>query len=179
LTKSVTSQVKLFEAYTRDVGRGVIRIDYDTMDKLNCSTGDTIQIKGKRKSVAKVLPLYPSDENKGMARGDKMIRKNLRTIIGNRVQLKKIIAKPAVSILYKFIGDKPPIDERYLADALESNSVIKGDNVLVPYFGGRLELLILDTQPKGAVVISQKTVFYTWNKKTTDVHCPTCGQVVL
>ena len=32
----------------------------------------------------------------------------------------------------------PPIDERYLADALESVPLIKGDNVMVPYFGGRL-----------------------------------------
>ena len=52
--------LKVLEAYTRDVGRGVARIDYDSMDTLNASTGDVIELKGKRRTVAKCLPLYPS-----------------------------------------------------------------------------------------------------------------------
>ena len=39
--------LKVLEAYTRDVGRGVARIDYDSMDNLSASTGDVIEIKGK------------------------------------------------------------------------------------------------------------------------------------
>ena len=64
----MTNSIKLRcrEAYTRDVGRGFIRIDYDTMDKLKISTGDIVEIKGKKTSVAKVLPLYPSDEGQKM-----------------------------------------------------------------------------------------------------------------
>ena len=57
-----TTTLKVLEAYTRDVGRGVARIDYDSMDSLSASTGDVVEIKGKRKTVAKCLPLYPSDE---------------------------------------------------------------------------------------------------------------------
>ena len=34
--------LKVLEAYTRDVGRGVARIDYDSMDTLNASTGDVL-----------------------------------------------------------------------------------------------------------------------------------------
>ena len=54
--------LKVLEAYTRDVGRGVARIDYDSMDTLNASTGDVIELKGKRRTVAKCLPclLYTS-----------------------------------------------------------------------------------------------------------------------
>ena len=44
--------LKVLEAYTRDVGRGVARIDYDSMDHLSASTGDVIEIKGKRRTVA-------------------------------------------------------------------------------------------------------------------------------
>ena len=55
--------LKILEAYTRDVGRGVARLDYESMDPLNASTGDVIEIRGKRRTVAKCLPLYPSDEN--------------------------------------------------------------------------------------------------------------------
>jgi len=45
--------LKVLEAYTRDVGRGVARIDYDSMDTLSASTGDVIEVKGKRRTVAK------------------------------------------------------------------------------------------------------------------------------
>jgi len=57
-------KLKVLEAYTRDVGHGVIRIDYDTMDLLKMSTGDIVKITGKRTTYGKVLPLYPSDEDK-------------------------------------------------------------------------------------------------------------------
>ncbi len=36
--------LKVLEAYTRDVGRGVARIDYDSMDSLSASTGDGCQM---------------------------------------------------------------------------------------------------------------------------------------
>ncbi|HYA83517.1 MAG TPA: hypothetical protein VEH06_08740, partial [Candidatus Bathyarchaeia archaeon] len=45
--------LKILESYTRDVGRGVARIDYDSMDSLNASTGDVVEIGGKRRTVAK------------------------------------------------------------------------------------------------------------------------------
>jgi len=32
--------------------------------------GDVIELKGKRRTVAKCLPLYPSDEGKGIIRID-------------------------------------------------------------------------------------------------------------
>ena len=51
-----TLSLKILEAYTRDVGRGVARIDYESMDTLSASTGDVIEIRGKRRTVAKCLP---------------------------------------------------------------------------------------------------------------------------
>ena len=41
------------------LGRGVARIDYDSMDTLNASTGDVIEIKGKRKNSSKMPPTLP------------------------------------------------------------------------------------------------------------------------
>ena len=65
--------LKVLEAYTRDVGRGTARIDYDTMGSLGVSTGDIIEIKGKRRTVVKCLPLYPSDEGKGIVMLDGLV----------------------------------------------------------------------------------------------------------
>ena len=77
--------IKVVEAYTRDVGRGVARIDYDSMDSLSASSGDVIEIKGKdgRRTVAKCLPLYPSDEGKGIIKGDGLVRNNTGVAIGD------------------------------------------------------------------------------------------------
>src|ERR687883_2096969 len=134
-----TISLKVREAYTKDVGRGVARIDYDSMDSLNASTGDIIEIKGGiRRTVAKCLPLYPSDEGKGLIRVDGLVRNNAGVAIGDTVEITKIKTSPAEKVIVAPLESIPPIDERYLADALESVPLIKGDNIMVPYFGGRL-----------------------------------------
>ena len=134
--------------YTRDVGRGVSRIDYESMDSLSASTGDVIEIKGgKRRTVAKCLPLYPSDEGKGIIRVDGLLRNNAGVAIGDTVEITKIKAVPAEKIMVAPLEAIPPIDERYLTDALESVPLIKGDNVMVPYFGGRLTFQVIEVNP--------------------------------
>jgi len=155
----MTIELKVMEAYTRDVGRGVVRVDYDTMDKLDCNTGDVIEVIGKRKTVAKALPLYPSDEKKGIIRMDGLGRNNSGIAIGDKVTIKNVKAVGAERVVVVPLETIPPIDERYLADALESVPLIKGDNLMVPYFGGRLTFKVLSTTPAQAVIITQKTIF--------------------
>jgi len=160
--------LKVLEAYTRDVGRGVARIDYDSMDTLNASTGDVIELKGKRRTVAKCLPLYPSDEGKGIIRIDGLGRNNSGIAIGDAIIVKKIKAVPAEKVVVAPLEAIPPIDERYLADALESVPLIKGDNVMVPYFGGRLTFQVIGVTPAAdAVLITQKTTFHIAEKGET------------
>jgi transitional endoplasmic reticulum ATPase len=160
--------LKVLEAYTRDVGRGVARIDYDSMDSLSASTGDVIEIKGKRRTVAKCLPLYPSDEGKGIIRVDGLVRNNAGIAIGDTVAVRKIKAVAAEKVVVAPLEAIPPIDERYLADALESVPLIKGDNVMVPYFGGRLTFQVIGVTPAAdAVLVTQKTVFHIAEKGET------------
>ena len=159
-----TLSLKVLEAYTRDVGRGVARIDYDSMDSLSASTGDVIEIRGKRRTVAKCLPLYPSDEGKGIIKGDGLVRNNAGVAIDDTVVVRKIKAVPAEKVIVAPLEAIPPIDERYLADALESVPLIKGDNVMVPYFGGRLTFQIIGVTPAAdAVLVTQKTIFHIAN----------------
>ncbi len=163
-----TLSLKVLEAYTRDVGRGVARIDYDSMDSLGASTGDVIEIRGKRRTVAKCLPLYPSDEGKGIIRVDGLVRNNAGIAIGDTVTVKKIKAVPAEKVIVAPLEAIPPIDERYLADALESVPLIKGDNVMVPYFGGRLTFQVIGVTPAAdAVLVTQKTIFHIAEKGET------------
>jgi transitional endoplasmic reticulum ATPase len=169
MARNDTLSIKILEAYTRDVGRGVARIDYDSMDSLSASTGDVIEIRGKRRTVAKCLPLYPSDEGKGIIRVDGLVRNNAGVAIGDTVVVRKIKAVPAEKVIVAPLEAIPPIDERYLADALESVPLIKGDNVMVPYFGGRLTFQVIGVSPLQAaaaesVLVTQKTIFHITDK---------------
>jgi transitional endoplasmic reticulum ATPase len=160
------TSLKVLEAYTRDVGRGIARIDYDTMDSLAVSTGDVVEIRGKRRTTAKCLPLYPSDEGKGIIRIDGLVRNNSGIAIGDTIFIRKIKAVPAEKAIVAPLEAIPPIDERYLADALESVPIIKGDNVMVPYFGGRLTFQVIGVTPANAdaVLVTQKTIFHIAEK---------------
>lgn len=179
----MTKPIKLRcrEAYTRDVGRGHIRIDYDTMEKLKISTGDIVEIEGKTKTVAKALPLYPSDEGKGMARVDGLLRENMKIAIDDEITITKTKTIVAILIVVKPLEDIPPIDERYLTDAFEGMPMSVDDYFMVPYFGGRLKFQVLRTKPDGAaaVVVARSTQFHIdEHDKDKKVTCPTCGSLV-
>jgi transitional endoplasmic reticulum ATPase len=162
--------LKVLEAYTRDVGRGTARIDYEAMDSFGATTGDIIEIKGKRRTVAKCLPLYPADEGKNIIRIDGLMRNNAGVAIGDTVNAKKVKAVPAEKIIVSPLEAIPPIDERYLADALESTPLVKGDNIMVPYFGGRITFQVVGvTPPADALLVTNKTLF-TITEKDADLR---------
>ncbi|HEV8387520.1 MAG TPA: CDC48 family AAA ATPase [Nitrososphaera sp.] len=162
--------LKALESYTRDVGRGTARIDYEAMDSLGATTGDIIEIKGKRRTVAKCLPLYPSDEGKNIIRIDGLMRNNAGVAIGDTVNAKKVKVVPAEKVIVSPLETIPPIDERYLADALEGNPLVKGDKVMVPYFGGRITFQVVGvTPPADAVLVTNKTSF-TITEKDADLR---------
>src|SRR5690349_14973928 len=138
------------------------------MKKLEASAGDILEIKGKRRSVAKCLPLYPSDEGNGIVRVDGLVRNNTGVAMGDTITMRKIKAVPAESIIVAPLDSIPPIDEKYLTDSLESVPLVKGDNVMVPYFGGRLTFQVIGITPAvDAVIVTQKTAFHIAEKGDT------------
>ena len=166
---SCTSQnalsLKVQEAYDEDIEKGVVRIDYDSMKALSASTGDVIGIKGKRRTVAKCLALYPPDEGKGIIRVDGLVRNNSGIAVGDTISVRKIKAVAAEKIIVAPLKAIPPIDEGYLADALENLPLTKGDNVIVPYFVSRLTFQVTGVAPRAdAVIVTQKTVFHIAKK---------------
>jgi transitional endoplasmic reticulum ATPase len=165
--RSLNLDLKILEAYSRDVGKGVARLDYESMDSLGASTGDTIELKSGEKSrsgrrtVAKCLPLYPSDEGKGAIRIEGLVRNNAGLAIGDTVIVRKIKVALAEMVIVAPLEAVPPFDERYLADSLDSVSMIKGDNIMVPYFGGRLTFQVIGLTPAtcDAVIVGHNTQF--------------------
>ncbi|MEM3403217.1 MAG: CDC48 family AAA ATPase [Nitrososphaeria archaeon] len=153
-------KLQVMEAYTRDVGRGIARVDYSIMDLLQAHTGDVIEVKGRKRTVAKVLPVHPSDEGKDIIRVDGITRNNADVPLGDTVFVRKINALPAEKITLIPPEGYPPLDKRYFAEVLESLAVTKGDNIMVPYFGSKLIFNVLAISPNvDAVVITKRTEF--------------------
>lgn len=98
--------LKVLEAYTDDVGRGVARIDYDAQHALNVWAGDVLEIGEKRKIVAKCLSLYPTDESKGIVRINELIRNNAGVAVGDVVAVKKVEAPRSKWVVVAPLEDK-------------------------------------------------------------------------
>ena len=118
------SEFTIQEAYTRDVGCGIARIDEAARNLLSLSAGDVVEISGSQKIVAKCLALYPADENKKIVRIDGLIRNNCKAEIGSIVSVRKIKTTWAESVMVAPLEAIPPIDPRYIADALNDMALI-------------------------------------------------------
>ena len=169
------SEFTIQEADASDVGRGVARIGKASRDLLSLTVGDVIEISGKHKTVAKCLRINLADENKKIIRVDGLIRKNCNAEIDCIVSVRKIKFTDAESIAIVPLEAIPPIDPRYLADALNGIPVIPEQFVMVPYFGGRLAFMIVNilpdvTQDIEAVIITQKTQFEILEKRPFSVR---------
>ena len=168
------SEFTIQEAYTRDVGCGIARIDEAARNLLSLSAGDVVEISGSQKTVAKCLALYTADENKKMIRIDGLIRNNCKAEIGSIVSVRKIKTTWAESVMVAPLEAIPPIDPRYMADALNDMPLIPKQFVMVPYFGGRLAFMVVGVLPEitddvKAAVVTQKTRFGMLDKKSSSM----------
>ncbi len=83
--------LKMLEAYSSDIGRGVARIDHNSLNSLSLSEGDSIEIIDKDRTIeAKCLALLPSDEGKGIIRVDPHLRKSIGVSIGKTIVIRSI-----------------------------------------------------------------------------------------
>lgn len=156
-TKSKIS-LKVEDAYPRDIGRGVVRIDFDSMDVMHASTRDIIEIKGKRKTLAVCLPLYPSDDGRGIVRADKIVQNNAQSQFGSSVYIRKVRRNISKHVTIVPLQSIPPGMERYLRDALDGVPVISGDEIAVRYFGKFVYFQVIKATPAG-VISDTKTKF--------------------
>lgn len=155
-------ELRVWEAYTRDVGRGVARIGFSSMDALGASTDDILEIRGKHRSVAKCLTLYTGDDvkNNNVIKLDGLVRGNVGVDVGDSVSVRKIRAMPAENVIVTSVEGAPPIDERYLTDALEGIPLIQDDYIATPHFDGRLTFKVLRVTPASdASIVTKKTKF--------------------
>jgi len=81
----VEHELRVLDSRQRDVARVTARIDQKTMEKLRVSTGDVLEIHGKKKTSAIAWPAYVADQDQGVMRIDGFTRKNASASINEYV----------------------------------------------------------------------------------------------
>ncbi len=166
--------LKVNQAYPSDSGRGIARLDPDTMMRLQISPGDVIEIEGKRKTVAKVWRAPKRDWGKNIIRIDRFIRENAGVGVGDLVKVRKVAYQPAKVVVLAPLRKMElriyGVDVgEYLKHQFLKRPIVEGD--LVPLVGapafsgfGRymnqnqaVVFVAVKTEPKGAVIIDEST----------------------
>jgi transitional endoplasmic reticulum ATPase len=149
--------LKAAEARGQDVGRGITRLDPKDMDKIKASVGDIIELEGKRKTVAKVMPAYIEERDKGIIQMDGITRENGQIGLDEKVKIKKVDYKPATKIILTPMtvsSLREDRDTRYIGRLLEGLPLHKGDRVRANLFGTRsCDFRVVATIPKDTAVI--------------------------
>ncbi len=151
--------VKVAEARSRDVGRGIARIDPVIFEKMGLMPGDTILIEGKKKTAAMVMRGYPEDEGSGLIRIDGYTRRNAGVGIDDKVTIKKVSATPATQITF---APTQPLrlmgGEEYLKNLLEGRVITRGDVITLNVMGNTIDLVATVVKPvKDVVLITSST----------------------
>jgi transitional endoplasmic reticulum ATPase len=159
-TAKPTLKPKVAEALAKDLGRGFARLDPSDMAKLGLETGEVVEIVGKRKTVAKLMPTYTAHRGLARLRIDGVTRENAGTALDQVVELRKVQSEPAERVVLAPLTLTPTErDLRYFGTVLNGLPVLVGDRVRASLFGNRAaEFKIVATAPEGAVVISPATV---------------------
>jgi transitional endoplasmic reticulum ATPase len=149
--------LRVAEAQSRDVGRGIARIEPKASSEIGLSAGDVVEVHGKKKTVAIYWPGYPEDYGKGIIRIDGYTRSNASAGIDEKVNIKKVDAREAKKIT---IAPTEPLritgGEEYLKQILENRVISRGDLIPLGIMGRRINLIVTGFQPPARAHLAPK-----------------------
>lgn len=152
-------RLKVERAVSKDIGRGIARVDPGTMAKLSASVGDVIRISGKRSSVARCLPSYVLERGKSQISMDGILRENAQVELGEAVVVSKATAQAATTaLLIPLTAMAAELDPSQVAQVFQGVAVTAGDIVRANYIGpGEADFRVESTNPEGVVVFMATT----------------------
>ncbi|MFB6310267.1 MAG: CDC48 family AAA ATPase [Salinirussus sp.] len=163
-------QLEVAKAYPNDSGRGIARLDPDTLLHLKLSPGDIIEIEGADTTAAKVWRADRQDWNTDTVRIDGFTRQNADVGIGERVEIRKAEAEKAESLVLappeeasvQFGSDaagmvkrqilKRPVVERDIVPVMSSTN-----HPFMRSPGQAIPLIAVESEPDGVVLITEDT----------------------
>ena len=163
-------QLEVAKAYPNDSGRGIARLDPDTLLHLKLSPGDIIEIEGGETTAAKVWRADRQDWNTDTVRIDGFTRQNADVGIGERVTIRKAEAEKADKLVLappeeasvQFGSDaagmvkrqilKRPVVERDIVPVMSSTN-----HPFMRSPGQAIPLIAVETEPDGVCLITEDT----------------------
>lgn len=147
-------ELRVAESQTRDVGRGIARVDPDVISSQRWSTGDVIEIQGKKKTYALLWPAQGTDTGRGIVRIDGNTRNNAGVGIDDKVTVKRIEVAYAEQVT---LAPTEPLritgGEEYLGQLLEGRVIGKGDEIAISVMNRRIDLVVTKIEPNASAVI--------------------------
>ena len=151
---------KATEALTKDVGRGLPRLDPADMSVLGIAPGDVVRLTGKKETFAKAMLAFPEDHGKGIVQVDGLTRDNAgyRSASGlppapEYHPAKKVPASPVHRVRYA----RKEREDHYVGRLLEGLALVEGDRVRATLMGTRSQDFIVQQTRLGTVVIQPMT----------------------
>ncbi|ERG93226.1 MAG: AAA family ATPase, CDC48 subfamily [Haloquadratum walsbyi J07HQW1] len=163
-------QLEVAKAYPNDSGRGIARLDPDTLLHLKLSPGDIIEIEGADTTAAKVWRADRQDWNTDTVRVDGFTRQNADVSIGERVTIRKaettkaekLVLAPPEEASVQFGSDaagmvkrqilKRPVVERDIVPVMSSTN-----HPFMRSPGQAIPLIAVNTEPDGVCLVTEDT----------------------
>ncbi|HXG05827.1 MAG TPA: CDC48 family AAA ATPase [Nitrososphaera sp.] len=153
--------LKVAETNPKFVGRGMALIDPKVMEEMNLSTGDVLEISGKKKSYVLLWSSQSEDYGKGLIRIDGYTRNNIGVGIDDNVAIRKVDVKKAEQVILAPTEELNIVGlEEYLPELLEGRVVAKGDVIPLNIMGRRIGFAVTNTSPSDtALLVDSNTEF--------------------
>jgi transitional endoplasmic reticulum ATPase len=154
--------LRVAEALSKDVGRGLARVDPAEIEHLGVTIGDIVEVRGKRSTAARIMPAFMEQRGKSLVQVDGIVRENAQAGLDETVVLRKLAAPPARTVGLAPLGRVPARTGAghadYIARLLEGRPLTAGDRVRIDLLGTQAqEYQVVETQPQGVVVVQPAT----------------------
>jgi transitional endoplasmic reticulum ATPase len=144
--------LKVAETNPKFVGRGMALVDPKVMEEMDLSTGDVIEISGKKKSYVLLWSGQRDDQGKKLIRIDGYTRNNIGVGIDDIVS-EQVILAPTEELNIVGLED-------YLPELLEGRVVTRGDMIPLNIMGRRIGFAVTSTSPTDAAsLVDSNTEF--------------------
>ncbi|MHA1589893.1 MAG: CDC48 family AAA ATPase [Candidatus Njordarchaeales archaeon] len=157
-------KLRVIEASPRDIGRFRARLPKSKMDALGIVTGEVIGIQGKKLAAAYAWPDRSSyaEEDDDFIRLDRYLRENAGVEINEYVYVFKARTSRARRVVIAPLSPLSvvvPFDiSREIKLSLRNIPVVEGNTIYLTILGKRAPYVVISTEPKGVVIISEDTI---------------------